>query len=149
MPDICRVVLSVPRSRQNEIKPILSDRSFKVTDFECYFNNETLFITTYGKAAHGSVPEKGENACFKAVKIVSEILSATKSKNSYIEFIEKYFTDDTKGTKLGVACADQIIGDLSVNVGICDYDRKKSKNDSGRSQTADKSRGQRHRIKTL
>ena len=127
VPDICRVVLSVPRSRQNEIKPILSDRSFKVTDFEYYFNNETLFITTYGKAAHVSVPEKGENACFKAVKIVSEILSATKSKNSYIEFIEKYFTDDTKGTKLGVACADQIIGDLSVNVGICDYDRKNQK----------------------
>lgn len=127
VPDICRAVLHIPQDKQSLIKPLLSSRSFKNTDFEYYFNGNSLFITIYGVAAHGSVPEKGENACLKTAKFISEILKETQSKNGYIELLEKYFTDDTDGKKLNIACSDEILGKLSVNVGICDYESGKTK----------------------
>ena len=76
VPDICRVVLSVPRSRQNEIKPILSDRSFKVTDFECYFNNETLFITT------ARFPKKEKTRVLKRSRLFPKFSPRQKAKTA-------------------------------------------------------------------
>lgn len=122
VPDICRAVIEITEDRQKEVKPLLSSRSFKATDFEYYFNDNMLCMTFFGVSAHGSVPEKGDNACIKAAEFVKELLKASGSENSYISFITEYFSGDTEGKKLGLDCKDEIIGPLSVNVGICDYD---------------------------
>lgn len=121
VPDICRAVLKVPKEKQSEVKTVLAARSYKKTDVEFYFDNDSLCLTVYGLSAHGSVPEKGENACIKA----AEILSQLPFENSYFSALTDLFTDDTEGKKLGIACADDILGKLSVNVGVCDYEADK------------------------
>ncbi len=122
VPDICRAVLFIPKEKQAAVKTALAARSYKKTDVEYYFDKEALCLTVYGLSAHGSVPEKGENACIKAAEIISLLLAENESENGYISALIKYFSDDTEGQKLGVACEDDILGKLSVNVGICYYE---------------------------
>ena len=122
VPDICRAVLFIPKEKQAAVKTALAARSYKKTDVEYYFDKEALCLTVYGLSAHGSVPEKGENACIKAAEIISILLAENESENGYISALIKYFSHDTEGQKLGVACEDDILGKLSVNVGICYYE---------------------------
>lgn len=122
VPDICRAVLFIPKEKQAAVKTALAARSYKKTDVEYYFDKEALCLTVYGLSAHGSVPEKGENACIKAAEIISLLLAENESENGYISALIKYFSHDTEGQKLGVACKDEILGKLSVNVGICYYE---------------------------
>ena len=122
VPDICRAVLFIPKEKQAAVKTALAARSYKKTDVEYYFDKEALCLTVYGLSAHGSVPEKGENACIKAAEIISLLLAENESENGYISALIKYFSHDTEGQKLGVACEDDILGKLSVNVGICYYE---------------------------
>ena len=122
VPDICRAVLFIPKEKQAAVKTALAARSYKKTDVEYYFDKEALCLTVYGLSAHGSVPEKGENACIKAAEIISLLLAENESENGYISALIKYFSHDTEGQKLGVACKDEILGKLSANVGICYYE---------------------------
>ncbi len=68
-------------------------------------------IKTYGMAAHGSTPEKGDNAFLHTLNYLSETLGGVYTKlNNLLSSIT--------GEGLGINCEDDKSGALSLNVGV-------------------------------
>lgn len=68
-------------------------------------------IKTYGMAAHGSTPEKGDNAFLHTLNYLSETLGGVYTKlNNLLSSIT--------GEGLGINCEDNKSGALSLNVGV-------------------------------
>ena len=66
-------------------------------------------LSAEGVSAHGSTPEKGENAILK-------ILYAVKSTSEDLADLYDYF-HTTDGNGLGIALSDEVSGALTMNVG--------------------------------
>lgn len=86
------------------------------------WNNETGYaeIQVVGKGAHGSMPEKGENAgTYLAVFL--NTLPLTGQAKQFIALLAEKVHKNFNGDKLGVAHHDEVMGDTSVNAGIMTF----------------------------
>lgn len=79
-------------------------------------NNETK-VRLYGKSAHGSTPELGENAVFKLVKLLNHL----NISNNLTELLNDKFLDDLEGSKLGINITCMETGKLTMNLGILNF----------------------------
>lgn len=64
-------------------------------------------ISATGKAAHGSLPELGENAMIKLFKELSMMDFAPSGAKKFVEEIAKIFDDDKFGTGVGIDGRDE------------------------------------------
>lgn len=76
---------------------------------------DLITITTFGISAHGSTPQKGENALTK----LFEILSIYDETVNYI--YKSFITYDGKGMELNVN--DERSGALTLNFGVCESNK--------------------------
>ena len=88
----------------------LMERAIKM-GAEVTKEGDLVTITTFGVSAHGSTPQKGDNALTKLFEILSIYDEA-------IEYIYKSFiTYDGKG--MGLNVSDERSGSLTLNLGVC------------------------------
>ncbi|MFC5403456.1 dipeptidase PepV [Cohnella soli] len=83
--------------------------------------NGSLLFRMNGVSAHGMMPEAGVNAGLKLL----EFLAAHPFAGNGGRFIRGAFellAGDTRGEALGIACADDVTGPLTVTVGLLNYD---------------------------
>ncbi|WP_369902221.1 dipeptidase PepV [Bacillus manliponensis] len=73
-----------------------------------------------GTSAHGSTPEKGENAGLTLVNFLAT-LTLDGQARQFVTFVAETFTGDTLGEKAGIAYEDEITGPLTINVGHLSY----------------------------
>ncbi|MFX3623107.1 MAG: dipeptidase PepV [Ectobacillus sp.] len=81
---------------------------------------ETVVLEMSGVSAHGSTPEKGENAGLHLAAFLENV-PLDEAGAAFIRFVAQSFIGDTTGKKLGIAYSDEITGDLTVNVGLMSY----------------------------
>lgn len=83
-------------------------------------NQLTLHLS--GKAAHGSTPEKGVNAGTHLAKFLVNYAFNTKGAQDFIQLLanELYLAFD--GQKLNVNHKHDVMGEVSMNVGIISYE---------------------------
>lgn len=115
----------VPESAKAHVKPdlvikhrfldYLERNNFKG---QAKLENDVLILETFGKSAHGSLPDDGVNA----LHILFEALKFAGVENELVNFATKYLTFDNLGKKLGVAYKDKEMGDLTVNFGLASSD---------------------------
>jgi succinyl-diaminopimelate desuccinylase len=79
-------------------------------------------LTLYGKSAHAMQPEKGINAASKLASFLSEYIT-----NPIINFIEDYFEEDTRLTRMGQKFRDPEMKDLTCNLAIVNINGKNGK----------------------
>ncbi|MGX6980021.1 dipeptidase PepV [Vagococcus elongatus] len=79
----------------------------------------TVFIK--GKSAHGASPEAGINGGTHLANFLKQYDFGGNAK-AYIETIAELIHDDTEGKKLGVAFSDEIMGALTMNAGVFEFD---------------------------
>ncbi len=72
----------------------------------------TLILTATGRSAHGSTPNKGENAISKLLKVILEV-----EPNEEIKYLYESFGKDTDGNNAGLKCSDEKSGELTLNFG--------------------------------
>lgn len=77
-------------------------------------------IAVFGKAAHGSTPNKGINAATKLAQFLYLLDLDINGKN-YVKFISEYIANDPYGEKLGLKYSDNEMGDATYNYGIFKY----------------------------
>lgn len=105
-------------------KAVLTDLSLKPA-FEAYLlkhkyvgktgiENDLLTIEIDGKSAHGSTPEEGINAAYLLIHFFNEI----GLSNLFVDAINAYLLDDTKGEKIGIDHYDKEMGGVTVNAGV-------------------------------
>ena len=80
-----------------------------------------------GISAHGSTPEKGENAGLLLANFLTTVALDGKGE-SFVSFATETFTGDTLGEKAGISYKDDISGPLTVNVGRLSYAKENGGN---------------------
>ncbi len=73
-------------------------------------------LIAFGKNAHAMEPDDGLNAGFILLAFLNEHLN-----NKFVEFCCKYFTFDSRMKKTGVNYENEIMGELTCNVGVGNY----------------------------
>ena len=84
----------------------------------------TVTLQIEGISAHGSTPEKGENAGLLLANFLT-IVSLDGKATAFATFATETFTGDIFGEKATIAYKDEISGPLTVNVGRISYTKRK------------------------
>lgn len=69
-----------------------------------------------GKNAHAMQPEKGLNAAFILLEFLNQEIN-----NSFVKYMCDYLTFDDRANKYGINYNGDVMGDLTNNVGILEY----------------------------
>lgn len=86
-------------------------------------NGTEVILEVEGVSAHGMEPDNGKNAgLFLSLFLTG--LELDSQAAGYFNFVKKYFYDDSRGRELGIAYADEITGDLTINVGKLAYSQE-------------------------
>ncbi|MGX7030372.1 dipeptidase PepV [Vagococcus zengguangii] len=88
---------------------------------EVTIDGSTVTVFIKGKSAHGASPHLGINGGTHLANFLNQYAFEGNAK-TYINTIATFLHDDTKGEKIGVAIADDIMGELSLNVGVFKFD---------------------------
>ena len=81
-----------------------------------------ITLHVIGKAAHGMEPKNGINSGTYLATFLNGLELEAGAKE-FINFIAQYLHDDSRDHKLGVNYTDEIMGDLTMNVGIMKFDQ--------------------------
>ena len=79
-------------------------------------DNNGLQLTAIGKAAHGSMPEKGINAVSSLLKALM-CLPLNEDEAAVCRSISRLFGSYYLGIGCGTACSDEVSGPLTMNLG--------------------------------
>lgn len=74
-----------------------------------------------GKAAHGMEPKNGINAGTYLALFLQQATRLGGDADRYINFIANRLHDDSRVYKLGLTYTDDIMGDLTMNVGVMKF----------------------------
>ncbi|MED0942236.1 dipeptidase PepV [Bacillus mycoides] len=88
---------------------------------------KTVTLQIKGISAHGSTPEKGENAGLLLLNFLTKVSLDGKGA-SFASFVAETFTGDIIGEKAGISYKDDISGPLTVNVGRLSYSQENGGN---------------------
>ncbi|MDF2699718.1 MAG: putative dipeptidase [Haloplasmataceae bacterium] len=80
------------------------------------FNESKIQIYAYGKNAHAMEPDHGLNAGFILLQFLN-----IHFNNQFVKFAYERLAFDSRAHKLGVNYTNDIMGDLTLNVGVCKY----------------------------
>ena len=80
-----------------------------------------------GVSAHGSTPEKGENAGLLLANFLTKVALDGKGE-SFATFVAATFIGDIYGEKATIAYKDEVSGPLTVNVGRLSYTKENGGN---------------------
>jgi succinyl-diaminopimelate desuccinylase len=85
-------------------------------------SDEGVHLILKGVAHHAFEPEKGINAALVLSQFLRTI-SLDEQGRQVIDFLNRYFVDSFAGEKLGIADQDDVLGHLTINLGVCSYQR--------------------------
>ncbi|PFN27536.1 dipeptidase PepV [Bacillus cereus] len=94
---------------------------------ESTIEGNTVTLQIKGISAHGSTPEKGENAGLLLANFLTTV-SLDGKANSFAKFATETFTGDIFGAKANIAYKDEVSGPLTVNVGRLSYTKENGGN---------------------
>lgn len=77
-------------------------------------------ITFYGKQVHGAKPETGENAGTYLANFLQQFDFGGNAKG-FLNFLGTAIHDDTTALRIGAIKHDDLMGDLTMNVGIQEF----------------------------
>ena len=98
----------------------------KPGEYDFIYTMDGLRIDGRGKAAHASTPELGLNAATHLIRILAAEFGQTVL-GSLCSFIDDAIGLENDGMSLGIACSDDLSGNLTVNVGRVDIDDNESR----------------------
>jgi succinyl-diaminopimelate desuccinylase len=85
--------------------------------------DEHVKLVLHGRAYHGSEPQKGLSAALELARFLMTVELDGAGYN-YISMIDTCFVDGVFGEKLDMESFDDIVGKLTVNVGVYRYQRE-------------------------
>ncbi len=89
---------------------------------------DTLTINAIGVGAHGSTPQKGQNAFFELFKFL-QFLDLKGSQGEFVNNMVEFFVDKCDGNGVNLNISDEISGSLSLNLGMCFIGKNKNFDD--------------------
>ncbi|MBO1199610.1 dipeptidase PepV [Staphylococcus simiae] len=90
---------------------------------ESLVDSGILVLTVEGKAVHGMDPSIGVNAGLHLLKFLSS-LNLDNNAQSFVAFSNRYLYDSDFGEKMGMKFHTDVMGDVTTNIGIINYDNE-------------------------
>ena len=90
----------------------------------CKGVGKSFEVSAKGISSHGARPEQGLNAISILMDFLSRLTFVNEDINDFIDFYRKHIGFELDGRSLGCAMSDGPSGDLILNVGLVNYDRK-------------------------
>lgn len=124
VPAEAKAVIGLGAMRLQDLADRLADieaahEGFRLTCDEIPDNRAEIVAT--GVNAHGAMPHLGVNAAGMLLIALKELGAGGGSKEA-IAMLADVIGMETTGEKLGIACADELSGALTCNLGILRYD---------------------------
>ena len=85
-------------------------------------DGDQLVIKVRGQSAHASMPWQGINANNLLLNFLRRLPLAPAAVEQYIYSLADLFADGYQGTNLGIACSDEIFGELTLSLGVLQAD---------------------------
>lgn len=85
------------------------------------FGENELQFELVGKAAHGSTPKSGVNAATYLAKFLGGLSFDNPTATKFLELLGDVLHLNFEGVSLGVDITDEIMGELTMNVGVISY----------------------------
>ena len=103
---------------QEAFQAFLSEHKLEGT-----FNHEgdKVTIELIGQAAHGSTPEKGVNAATFLAKFLNNFTFTQTGAHQFIQLLSHELFEGFDGSKVGVDYTHDVMGGVSMNIGIVNY----------------------------
>ena len=124
VPSEARAVIGLGGRRLQDLADRLADIEAAHEDFHLacdeLSDNRAEIIAT-GVNAHGAMPHLGVNAAGMLLIALKELNAGGGSREA-IAMLADALGMETTGEKLGIACADELSGALTCNLGILRYD---------------------------
>ena len=92
-------------------------------DIKLIKDNGNIVLKSYGTSAHGSTPEKGQNAIMQLTALLGEV-DLCSSQKHFIKFLNEKIGLDTTGKNLQVDFYDKLSGHLTFNVGVAEINEE-------------------------
>ncbi|WP_079510114.1 dipeptidase PepV [Mesobacillus jeotgali] len=123
VPDFAKAVLAVEQGQTDIVQRFDEFKRKNDLDGKAVVDSGRLVLELEGVSAHGMEPDNGKNAGLYMASFLSE-LSLDGNSEKFFQFTAKFLGKDSRGRELGVAYADNITGDLTINVGKLSYTRE-------------------------
>jgi succinyl-diaminopimelate desuccinylase len=123
VPDFAKASLVVHLEHTEVVQRYIDFLKKTELEGKYYIDNGELILELQGVSAHGMEPDNGKNAGILMASFLASLQLDEKACH-YFQFVSRYLCDDSRGRKLGIACADEITGDLTVNVGKLSYTKE-------------------------
>ncbi|MFC0274492.1 dipeptidase PepV [Metabacillus herbersteinensis] len=88
---------------------------------EVISEGEHTSFSLKGVSAHAMEPNNGKNAGILLATFLKSVTTFDSNGGKFIRTINEFFTEDTRGEKLGISYKDEISGELTVNLGVMSY----------------------------
>lgn len=88
------------------------------------YNGNFLEVKANGIACHAMHPEKGQNAIQALLEVISQVDFIPNELMRLTKTISSYLKNETNGKTLGIACSDDISGELTLNTAMINSDSK-------------------------
>lgn len=116
------IVLGDPGALEALAAAFASDCARRGLDGGCVSLGESsLSFRMNGVSAHGMMPEAGVNAGLKLLEFFAAYPFAGNG-GRFVRGAAELLAGDTRGEALGIACADEVTGPLTVAIGLLQYD---------------------------
>ncbi|MDM5330664.1 dipeptidase PepV [Neobacillus sp. CF12] len=123
VPDHAKATLHIKVNQMGVVQRFTDFMKRYEVENSSYVENGELILEVKGVSAHGMEPRKGKNAGLFLAEFLSK-LELNASASGYFKFVSRYFYNDSRGVNLGVAYADDISGELTINPGKFSYSIK-------------------------
>jgi len=84
--------------------------------------SEGILVKAYGVSAHAMQPREGINAIQLLLTILKDVDFKPHDAKRLIDFLSDKLDMQVNGEKIGLACRDDISGELTLNVGAIKFD---------------------------
>jgi succinyl-diaminopimelate desuccinylase len=129
VPDYCEAVLKGDDSKalqavEERLTAFAADNGYNM---QSESKKGGMVIKSYGISAHGSTPEKGQNAIAQMLGFLNSISLAEGGTREYIRDLAQRIGFETDGKSLGIDLEDEISGSLVFNLGQIELDKTRGK----------------------
>lgn len=120
VPDICEVKISF--KDKSFLNNFNNEDLNNVYNIETLENEDSILIKSFGKSAHASTPEEGDNAVCKMMEYLYKVLNFNDDFTVFLKDFNDLIGRGYNGENLEINFEDEESGKLTMNLGIVNGD---------------------------
>lgn len=127
VPESAEAVIKVDADVDTFVKDFEDAMGTMPVSGEAEVAGDIVTLKVYGKAAHGANPQLGKNAATYLAHFLNQY-DFNGAAKTYIQISDELLHDDPYAKHLKLEEHDEVMGDLTMNVGIFDFDMERDDN---------------------